>query len=503
MKPGCVTRTIPTGAWRSVVTVADQTGGAGSGRHGPVERVAAQRMRSRARRVVSSSGPPTHLFGARRRDSGLSYAAERDVLDLVLRTGEALLGTGAGVADVTLAMQRMAAGLGMAGCQVDITFNSITVSLDRDDGAITRIRVLDVRTTDYTRLAGLLELVDDAAGGHLGIPAAVERLEVIVMAPHPYRRWVVTGALGLMAAGVAVLLGGGWQVAAIAAGTTGVIDRALRYLRHLGLPYLFQQAVGSAIATTVAVLMLWGVGRMGWEIAVLPPSLVVASGIVVLLAGLSLVGAAQDAISGFPLTAAGRSFEVALLTLGIVVGVGVVLDVGSRLGVPLTISDLGSFAPALPVQVGGAAVVAGSFAVASYTRMRTVPLVAVIGGGGTAVNGLLAAAGIGAAPRAFVAALVVGLLAGTLARRRTAPAMVLTVCGITPMLPGLAIYGAMFAIVETGNTLSGATLTVQAIAVGIALAAGASLGEFVARSTRAQADRWQAALQRRARGTRI
>lgn len=414
-----------------------------------------------------------------------------------------MLGTGAGVGDVTIAMQRTAAGLGMAGCQVDITFNTITISLDRDDGALTRVRVIDARTSDYSRLAQVLELVDDISARQVSLPDAVTRLDAIVSAPHPYRRWIVTGALGLMAAGVAVLLGGGWEVAGIAAVTTGFIDRTLRYLRYRGLPYLFQQAAGSAIATLVALLLLWGVGRMGWDIAVFPPSLVVASGIVVLLAGLSLVGAAQDAISGFPLTAAGRSFEVALYTLGIVVGVGVVLDVGSRLGVPLTISDLDSFAPALPVQILGAAVVAGSFAVASYTRLRTVPLVAAIGGAGTAINGLLATTGVGPAPRAFVAALVIGVLAGALARRRTAPAMVLTVCGITPMLPGLAIYGAMFAVVESGNTLAGATLTVQAVAVGIALAAGVSLGDFVARTTRAQTDRWQTALQRRARGTRI
>ncbi|GAB2601624.1 threonine/serine exporter family protein [Pseudactinotalea suaedae] len=433
----------------------------------------------------------------------MSVQAERDVLDVVLRTGEALLGTGAGVADVTVAMQRMAAGLGMSGCQIDITFNSITISLDREDGALTRVRVLEVRTSDYSRLAEVLELVDDVAAGHVALTDAIARLDAIVAAPHPYRRWVVTAALGLMAAGVAVLLGGGWQVAGLAALTTGVIDRALRFLRHRGLPYLFQQAVGSAIATAVAVVLLWGVGRMGWDIAVLPPSLVVASGIVVLLAGLSLVGAAQDAISGFPLTAAGRSFEVALLTLGIVIGVGVVLDVGARMGVPLSISDLDAFAPPLAVQIAGAAVVSGSFAVASYTRMRTVPLVALIGGVGTAVNGTLAAVGVGPAARAFAAALVVGVLAGVLARRRTAPAMVLTVCGITPMLPGLAIYGAMYAIVESGSTLSGATLTLQAVAVGIALAAGVSLGDFVARTTRAQADRWQTALHRRARGTRI
>lgn len=465
--------------------------------------IGGDRIRWRARRVVSGSGPPTFIFGARRRVSGLTVQEESSVLDLVLRAGEALLGTGAGVADVTVSMQRMAAGLGVVGCQVDITFNSITVSLDYGDDAITRVRVVVGQTSDYSRLASLLDLVEDTADGRIGTADALSRLEELVGSPHPYRRWVVTLALGAMAASVAVLLGGGGEVAALAAVTTGAIDRVLRFLRHRGLPYLFQQAAGSALATLVALLLLWGQNAFGWDIVVLPPSLVVASGIVVLLAGLSLVGAAQDAISGFPLTAAARSFEVAMYTLGIVVGVGVVLDLGSRLGVPLVIGDVALFSPPLVVQVLAGAAVAAAWSMASYTRPRTIPVVALIGALGTATSGLLALAGLGPAGRAFGAALAVGIVSGLVARRRTAPAMVLTVCGITPMLPGLAIYGAMFAVVDSGDTLSGATLTVQAVAVGIALAAGVSLGDFVARGTRVHADRWQAALHRRARGTRI
>lgn len=469
---------------------------------GPVGRAGPARIRSRARRVVSG-GPPTYAFGARRLGSGLSPRTEHQVLDLALRTGEALLGTGAGVADVTVAMQRMVAGLGLRGCQIDITFNSITVSLDREDGAVTRVRVLEVRTSDYTRLASLLELVDDAADGKVRVEEALARLDAIVGAPHPYPRWLVTLALGAMAGGVAVLLGGGWPVAVLAAATTAVIDRVQRILRRWGLPYLFQQAVGSAIATFVALGLLWGSEQFGWDTAVLPPSLVVASGLVVLLAGLSLVGAAQDAISGFPVTAGARSFEVVLNTLGIVVGVGIVLDFGARLGVPLTMTDLDSFAPSFAVQVAAAAVVAGAFAVASYARMRTVALVALIGALGTFVSGLIATAGAGPAARSFLGALAVGAVAGLVARRRTAPAIVLTVCGITPMLPGLAIYGAMFTIVQSGNVLSGATLALRAISIGLALAAGVSLGDFVARTYRAQADKWQEELKRRARGSRI
>src|SRR5699024_2354667 len=141
-----------------------------------------------------------------------------------------------------------------------------------------------------------------------------------------------------------------------------------RVLRRWGLPYIFQQAAGAVIATTVAITLLWGQHTFDWDRTLLPPSLVVASGIVVLLAGMQLVGAAEDAISGYPLTAAAKSFEVALYTIGIVVGIGFVLDVGRRLGVPLSIGDVFGNAPPGLVQILCGGVIAGAWAVASYTR---------------------------------------------------------------------------------------------------------------------------------------
>ena len=100
---------------------------------------------------------------------------------------------------------------------------------------------------------------------------------------------------------------GGWLVALLAAVTTALIERLMRGLDRRGLPLFFQQVAGAAVATGVAVLLV----ARHVEVR---SSVVVAAGIVVLLAGLSLVGAAQDAISGFPVTAAARAFEVMTLT---------------------------------------------------------------------------------------------------------------------------------------------------------------------------------------------
>ena len=77
-----------------------------------------------------------------------------------------------------------------------------------------------------------------------------------------------------------------------------------------------------ALPTAVAVLLYYLANNL--EVAMfadIRPSVVVASGVVVLLAGLSAVGSAQDTIDAFYLTAAARTFEVLILSGGIVAGV--------------------------------------------------------------------------------------------------------------------------------------------------------------------------------------
>ncbi|SEE80338.1 threonine/serine ThrE exporter family protein [Ruania alba] len=465
--------------------------------------------------MVADSGPPSVPLLGSRHTSELSAEDERSVLDLVLRAGEAMISTGAPVADATAEMLRIADGLGVKNLTVDITFISLTATIDRDDDPVTKVRVIHTRTSDYSRLTDISRLVSRINGGKASLAEAHTRLTRILTAPHPYRRAVVTLALGLMAAALAVLLGGGWAAALVSAATTMVIDRTLRFLRHRGLPYLFQQVVGAGIATVVGVLLLWGQNLLAWDRALLPPSLIVASGIVVLLAGLSLVGAAEDAISGFPLTAAARSFEVVLGTMGLVVGIGIVLEVGRRFGVPLSIGDLNAQADVhVLTRVLASAVIAAAWSVASYTRIRTVALVAGISAAAAAAYELgtllgdaatEGSAGVAdAAVPAFVAALAVGLLAGAVCERVSVPTMVISVCGVTPFLPGLSLYGAMYNIVDSGGfIIEGLDLLVRAASVGLALAAGVTLGEFLATPLTSEADKWQRRMIARARGSRI
>ena len=90
-------------------------------------------------------------------------------------------------------------------------------------------------------------------------------------------------------------------------------------------------------------------------------SLVIAAGITVLLSGLSVVGTVQDAISGYPVTAAARA-AIALLSAGLLCGV----ILGLRLGLELRLT----LNPAEPVAANVARFTVSTLAAATRPNVR-------------------------------------------------------------------------------------------------------------------------------------
>ena len=444
-------------------------------------------VRDLVRRV--GGGAPNLQTGLRSRPEGLDSSTVRGVLELGLRVGESMLALGASAVDVTRAIRTVIRAFGLHGTQVDLTFTAITVSYDRgDELPVTMMRIVRDRIPDYGRLQRVVELAQGVAAARVPLEDAATvledahtRLDEVVSAPQTYQRWVITVALSAMAGAVAVLLGGSLAVTLVAAATTAAIDRVVWTLGRRGLPPFFLQAAGAGVAALVAVGLYVAVPHLPIEPTLLPPSLVVASGIVVLLAGLSLVGAAEDAISGFPVTAAARSFEVVVLTLGIVVGITGVLDLARRLGVPLFLFDPPTATSHVALRAAAAGVVALGWAVASYARPRAAIVAAGMGALSWSLLTATVALGAGPAVASAVAALVVGFLSEWASPRLKVQSIVTSVCGIVPLLPGLAIYRGLFDIVSNPSTglLPGFQELFGAMMIGLAIAGGVTLGEFL------------------------
>lgn len=410
-------------------------------------------------------------------------AQVQQVLDLCMRIGEITLSSGESVDEVTATMLRLANAAGLPAVDVDITFTSITMCCHRGNAAqpVTSMRLVRYRTLDLSRLSETERIVKELEAGKLDVRAASARVSEVVRARHPYPRWIATVGWAGLAASIALLLGGGPTTAVAAFVTTAVIDRIGRLLSRWGVASFFQQALGGFLVTASTI----GLIQLGLFPPGTRPSFVVAAGITVLLSGLSVVSTVQDALTGYYLTSSARIVEIALLSAGLLTGVVIGLQVGFQLDVTIEVSgDLPSSVGQFGLSVLAGAASAAFYALAGYAPLRSLPIAGAVGAASWAVYGVMTLVfGVGAVPSTGVAALVVGLAAGLLRRGTDTPPMVVTLAGVTPLLPGLSAYRGFYQLAVEGVSEGLVTVTI-ALATGLALAAGVAFGQFVTRPQR-------------------
>jgi uncharacterized membrane protein YjjP (DUF1212 family) len=410
------------------------------------------------------------------------------ILDLALRIGEILLSSGAGAADVTATMLGITHHLGLRNADIDVTFTLLRMSyqVDPDEMPVLLTRNIGQRDIDYDDLTRTHELVRDILEDRVEVTEARAEVARINSTGHWLPRWAVVGGSGVVGGGIALILGGGVVVTAVAALAGMGIDLLLRALNRRRWPMFYQQIAGGLFATT---LML---GTAALDLGV-DNSLVITASIVLLLSGIGFMGAIQDALSGFYLTAGARIIEALLATAGLIAGVSAGLALAPAFGVAL-----GSVRPgevtlaAVPLVLVGAIASASAFAFTCYAPLRSLPAVAM-----TTLAGHLMFLAVRHPDQqmpwaAACAAVVIGLVSYTIAGRVGVPPLVVVVPALVPMLPGLAIYRGL-SFMSEGNSLGIIHLSAAA-AITIALAAGVILGEYIAQPLKRNARRLEGRL---------
>ena len=412
-------------------------------------------------------------------------------LDLCLRIGELLLSSGAGAADVTATMQAIAWRYGVRHPETDVTFTSLSMSHQEDpeEPPVVLIRQVKQRDIDYEDLTLVDHLVRDVLHGDVDVTDARSRLARIVSSGHVLPRWAATVGWGVMAAGVGLQLGGGPAVVVLAFAAAVAIDLLQTAMARRRIPFFYRQVAGGGVATLMAVL-----AASTW--LDVDPSLVVTANIVMLLAGIGFMGALQDALSGFYVTAGARLTEALLATAGIIAGVSGGLTVADLVGV-----DVGRIEPGasdlkeLSVMAVGAAVCAAAFAFASYAPRRTLVPVGLVAAAAMVISQSVGLGGVGSTWSTALAAFFVGLVSFGVAARLRVPPLVVIVPAVVPMLPGLSIYRALSLLTEGDTeTSAGLLAMVTAVSIALALASGVILGEYVAQPLRREARRLESRL---------
>ena len=401
-------------------------------------------------------------------------------LDLALRIGEVLLSSGAGAADVSYTMLEVTRACGVRDVSADVTLLDLTLrhQPSADEPAAIQVRRVTRRRVDYTKLTETDRTVAELIAGHLDRAEARAQVARVVSTGHHRGPWTVTVGWGVMGAGVALTLGGSPVVCLLALLAACAIDRTQRRMSRHRIPAFYVQAAGGLVATLIAVV------AAATPMAV-DPSRVITAGIVMLLAGVGLTGATQDAMMGFPVTASARLLDAVLDTAGIIAGVGAGLTLADLLGVGLGGFEAGAAGlAATGIAVGGAALAAAGFAYASYAPLRSLAAVGLVAALGQAVLLGVDSAALGRTWSSAAAAVTIGAVCYLAAGRFRVPPLVVVVPAIVPLLPGLDIYRGLALLAEGED---GVLELASALATAIALAAGVVLGQYLAQPLKGQA----------------
>ncbi len=408
------------------------------------------------------------------------------VIRLALRMGDTLLTTGMPAHDVVVLMLHIAESYGIGRVHFDITYTAMMASYypPRDGAPITSIRVVRAGAADLTRAQGIEKLAQEIRAG-LPLEEASAACKRIREAPHPYPWWAATAAKAGVAAAVAVLFSASWKLPLITFAIGILVDRVLAGLRRRRFPPFFSQLIAAGLITLIAALISNALVHGIYLFVGVRPSLVVVSGIIMLVAGMRAVGAAQDAIDEFYLTALARGFQAAMHTAGIVVGIVIALYLSRALKFPIVIIPNPSTVASLPRQLLAVAATSALFALSCYASPETIALSALTGLLGYAGSRLAAQTGAAEVLASTAGAALAALIATLLIRRTRAPGFALINAALIPLVPGLTLFKGLFqmvgAVPGTGDLATGALIVFEAASVALGIAAGASLGTYLGR----------------------
>ncbi|WP_394249166.1 threonine/serine exporter family protein [Arthrobacter pityocampae] len=440
------------------------------------------------RRLVQGEAPPTQAMSIVERLAGSPYAnptiqvgspdaGARKALDFALSLAETMFRYGAGALEVETSIIAVTAAFGLDNIEVDITNQSVIINYSaKDQTPTTVLRVVRSWTNNYAGLTAIHRLVSDIADGGVSRTEAAQRLDEITHRPKPFPRWMVTAAFGIFSAAIVAFVGGTLLGSLVGFVSCILVDLVSRKLGEWRVPEFFSVATSAALVTLIAMLF-W------WLQVPISPALVVVGGILLLLPTGRLVSATQDAINGFPVTAAGRYLSAILVFAALVAGIAVALVAGSAIGIPEldVFESTGSQYP-WPLVAVFIFVAVAMICIAEQTDVKLVVPTSLVAVAGYLLLIGAVAAGVGYRLAPALAAILIGGLSRVVSLRFGAPQLVVAVPAVLFLYPGLSIFRSMYTLtIESEFVSAGALGLFNALTVVLAIAAGVVLGDNLAR----------------------
>lgn len=418
---------------------------------------------------------------------GIDLTPNMRALRLVMTLADYLLSMGMPASSVVNLMLGVTDAYCTRPVHIDIDYTQVVISQDRGVhyDPLTLIKTISPQPTNY-RLMQQLETLGFAIRNHqLTLDEAEMHLDSLLSQKNRYPGWITYLSGGGISLGSSLLYTSS-PIVLISAFIVGTLTTwLLARLTRLSLPSFFIQISTALFVTLVATTLAYVSSHyhIGW-LTGLSPTIITVNGIVLLVAGMAIVSAFQDAIDEYYVTASAHLLKVVMMTAGIVFGVGLGLYIAKLLHISFsaTSEQLSMSSPLC--QYIGAIILAASFTISNHTRPFSIVLVGAVGFIGYAVY--LAATGVGASsiPANGLAGLVIGFIATFVSRAFHMPSFAVVNAGIIPLVPGLLLYNGLMNLVTQASWSNGSSLLLQAVSIAVAIATGASLGVIIGRPAR-------------------
>ena len=408
-------------------------------------------------------------------------------LRLTMSIAEQLLAMGVTASDVV----HMSLGITNTYCKrrvhIDISSTLITVSQDRgnDREPLTLVRTIVPKDANYQVIQALQSLALTIRGQHINLAEAEKRIDEILSKPKKLPWWIICSGGGGVSAGVAVLYGGSLIMVALSFIMGFLVTILLKWLGKFGVSTFYSQILAALCVTMAAAVIAWFNSEFGLSIN---PTLMVIGGIVLLVAGMMIVGAFQDAIDEYYVTANARLLKVAMATGGIVIGVLVGLYFATKIGVSFPATPDRLSLADTRIQYLGALIIAAAFALSNHAPFLGTIIAGSVGMLGWWISRLMLSFDFGVVMSSGIAAALIGLAAVFTSRFWRIPSLAIIGAGIVPLVPGLSLYNGLMGTVEhppgDPGFMIAISVLVRAVMIGLAVAAGASLGNMIGRPLR-------------------
>lgn len=368
-----------------------------------------------------------------------------------------------------------------------ITLDQITVSQARGLEAepLTLFRPVAMREVNNMTIQAIQQLIYEIRTGKHTLDEAEARLDRILAKPKAYPKWLPHIAGSLIAPTISLMYTTNWRSILLIFGISLIIDRMLSLLTRKSVVPFFRQIAASIFVTLAAGVVAWLAHKQVGYFVGMHPTVTVVTGIFMLISGLAIVGAVQDAIEEYYVTASARVLRVLFSTGGIVTGVVIGLYIAKQLHIGISVSPNPLGLTALKFQILGGGLAAAAYALSTQTRLRAILWAGLIGGGGLAIMHLFRQHGMAIVAATGIAAIFVGLVASLFSRNwRTPSSGIISAC-IIPLVPGLSLYTGLMQLVnyppENPLFLRGIATLFTVAGTALAIGAGASFGIMLGR----------------------